>query len=211
MSIPWSLDGEYAEACSCHFLCPCITLNSTTPATEAFCKVAMTFRIEHGHFAAVPLDGLAFAVVAETPPVMSRGNWRLGVIVDERASLAQQQALTRIASGQAGGPPARFAQLTGEFLGVERAPIAFSIEAGRRRVHIPGRLDQLVEGVPSRSRPGDFLAIDNTVHAANPRLMLALALKNVIRCFGIDWLDEGRAEPRRNGHFAQFSWQGEAV
>src|SRR5438105_6986841 len=34
MSQPWSISGEYMEACSCSYLCPCITSNATAPATE---------------------------------------------------------------------------------------------------------------------------------------------------------------------------------
>ena len=209
MSIPWSMEGEYAHACSCHSEVQHSPGGATS--TESCCKLAMTFRIEVGHFGAVPLDELAFAVVAATPGVLARGGWRLGVIVEERANLAQVQALTRVASGQAGGPPARLGQLTGEFVGVERAPIFFVIDGARRRVHVPGMLDQIVEGLASRGRPGEFLAIDCTVHTADPPLNLAHALRNVIHCFGIDWGDEAAAAPRRDGHYARFSWQGEAI
>ncbi|MBI4695019.1 MAG: DUF1326 domain-containing protein [Gammaproteobacteria bacterium] len=209
MSIPWSMEGEYAHACSCHSE----VVNSspgTTPAALS-CKLALTFRIEMGHFGAVPLDALAFAVVAATPGALARGGWRLGVIVEERANLAQLQALTRVASGQAGGPPARLGQLTGQFAGVERAPIFFVTDGARCRVHVPGMLDQIVEGLASRERPGEFLAIDCTVPTADPPLALAHAVRNVIHCFGIDWGDDPAAAPRRDGHFARFSWQGEAI
>ncbi|NNL99688.1 MAG: DUF1326 domain-containing protein, partial [Gammaproteobacteria bacterium] len=58
MSESWEISGEYMEACSCEFLCPCITKNATTPATHDFCRVAMTFAISDGHFGDTPLAGV---------------------------------------------------------------------------------------------------------------------------------------------------------
>ena len=207
MSQSWKIDGEYIEACSCDFLCPCITQNSTTPATHEFCKVAMSFAVQRGHFGDTTLDGVVFAVIAQSPAIMSQGNWALGLIVDETASEAQTAAIAAIASGQVGGPLAAIAGLVGEFRGVTRARIEFSADGHRRAVHIDGQLTQEVEGIPSLSAPGQCLAIDNTLHPANPRLNLALAVKNFIRSFGIEW----DAPPRKtNGHFAPFSWAGAA-
>jgi hypothetical protein len=65
------------------------------------------------------LDGLCFAVLAHTPGAMGLGNWTVGVIVDERASAEQREALTAIASGQGGGPMAALGPLISRF-GVSR-------------------------------------------------------------------------------------------
>ena len=208
MSTRWHVEGEYMEACSCDFLCPCITKNSTTPATHDYCKVAMTYVVSKGSFGDVDLANVAFAVVAESKAIMSAGDWKLGVIVDERASEAQAAAIASIASGQAGGPLAGFAPLIGEFHGLTRARIEFTAEGHRRSVTIDGQLAQTVEGVPSVSAQGECIAIDNTLHPANKRLNLATALKNVIRCFGIEW---DAPAGRTNGHFAPFAWQGQTT
>lgn len=207
MSTPWSITGEYIEACSCDYLCPCITVNSTGPATHDFCKVGMTFRIDDGRFGPTDLAGVRFAVVAESKAVMADGGWKLGLIVDTGASEAQAAAVTTIASGQAGGPLAGFAPLIGEFRGIVRAPIDFCVDGHERAVAVPGLLEQHVRGTPSVSVPGECLAIDNTLHPANRRLSLARAVKNFIRCFGIEW---DAPTGRNNGHFAPFAWAGEA-
>lgn len=208
MSTSWSVAGEYMEACSCDFLCPCIPKNASTPATNDFCKVAMTYAIVSGRFGAVKLDGLSFAVVAQSKAIMTEGEWIMGVIIDDRASAEQAEAIAQIASGQAGGPLAGFAPLVGEFRGVERRRIDFAMSGHRRSVTIAGVLEQTVEGVPSLVAEGECVAIDNTFHPANKRLNLATALKSFINCFGISW-DDTRA--RTNGHFAPFAWQGEAA
>lgn len=207
MSNAWSISGEYLEACSCAYLCPCATSNATAPATEDFCKFAMTYRIDTGRFGATELGGVTFAVVAQSKAIMAEGGWAVGVIVDERVTDDQANAVVEIASGRAGGPMAAMAPLIADFRGVERRPIRFALAGGRRAVTIAGMLEQEVEGVPSVSVPGECLALDNTFHPANKRLNLATALKNVISCFGIRWSDDSH---RRNGHFAPFAWSGSA-
>jgi len=205
MPTSWSISGEYMEACSCDFLCPCITQNSTTPATHEFCKVAMTFEIADGHYGDTTLNGVRFAVIAQSKAVMSAGDWTLGVIVDERASDNQVAAIAAIASGQAGGPLAGFAPLVSDYRGVSRALIEFQATDHARAVNIPGQLEQIVQGVPSISAPGECIAIDNTLHPANRRLNLATAIKNFISSFGITW---NAPSGRTNGHFAPFAWAG---
>ena len=208
MSVQWSVEGDYMEACSCDFLCPCILQNATTPATHDFCKVAMTYVVRGGRYGNTELAGVAFAVVAQSKAIMSEGQWIMGVIVDDRATDAQTEAIAAIASGSAGGPLANFAPLVGEFRGLTRARIEFTKEGHRHTVSIDGQLAQEVEGIPSLTNPGHCIAIDNTFHPATSRLNLAKALRNVIRCFGIEW--EGKPG-QTNGHFSPFSWSGAAA
>lgn len=207
MSTAWSIKGEYLEACSCRYLCPCITSNATAHASEEFCDFAMTYRVDAGDYGGLDLQGVTFSVVAQSKAVMAAGGWIVGLIVDSSASAAQADAITAIASGQAGGPLAALAPLIGEFRGVERHPIRFELNGSRRAVIIAGILEQEVEGVPSVSAAGECLAIDNTFHPANRRLNLATAVRNLIACFGIRWEDSGS---QRNGHFASFAWSGTA-
>jgi hypothetical protein len=65
----------------------------------------MVFQIDRGNQGNVTLDGLSFAVLGNSPDVMGKGNWAVGLVIDDRATPEQQQAITTIASGQAGGPP----------------------------------------------------------------------------------------------------------
>ena len=79
----------------------------------------MAMQIERGSFGGVSLDGIPFVVLGYTPEEMGKGNWSVGLIVDERASAEQRDAITAIASGQAGGPMAPLSGLIGTFLGVD--------------------------------------------------------------------------------------------
>ena len=85
----------------------------------------MAFQIERGSYGAVSLNGLGFIILGLTPAEMIKGNWSVGLIIDARATAEQRDAVTAIASGQAGGPMAALSGLIGKFLGVESAPIIF--------------------------------------------------------------------------------------
>ena len=102
----WQVSGQYFETCSCDFVCPCILGQMAVEPTHGSCTFAMAFKVDHGGYGAVPLDGLGFIVLGRTPEAMGKGNWSVGVIADERASAAQRDAITAIASGAAGGPMA---------------------------------------------------------------------------------------------------------
>jgi hypothetical protein len=69
--------------------------------------------------------------IADTPPVMSQGAWRLGLLLDGAASAEQLDRLRRFMGGEFGGVPAALGPLIGEVLGEVVAPIHFRDEDGR--------------------------------------------------------------------------------
>src|ERR1700719_4768744 len=121
----WQVSGQYYETCSCDFVCPCLPGQMAVSPSKGSCTFAMAFQVDLGNYGAVSLDGLGFIVLGFTPEAMGKGNWSVGVIADERASLEQREAITAIASGAAGGPMSALSGLIGKFLGVESAPIGF--------------------------------------------------------------------------------------
>src|SRR5262249_27352252 len=142
----WQVSGEYFEACSCDSVCPCPTSGLAARPTKGSCDAGLVFRVDRGQYGSTRLDGLSFAVLLPTPCPMIQGNWTVGLIVDERASASQRDALTTIASGQDGGPMAALAPLIGRFGGVESKPITITQGGMRRSVSIPGVLDLAIEG-----------------------------------------------------------------
>jgi hypothetical protein len=200
----WELSGEYMESCNCDYLCPCIFTNPQASATHEHCTALMVYRIDRGRHGDVSLDGLKFALVIRSGPVMADGGWVFGCVVDETASEAQRQALGDIVSGIAGGPPQMIRDnLVSDFRGVEFRRIDFTADGLRRSTEIPGMLSFAIEGVASRNRSGEPFYIDNTAHPANRRLALARASKTEVQGFGLDLslVDKGN-----NGHFAPFAW-----
>jgi hypothetical protein len=200
----WQLSGEYFETCSCDYVCPCVPTNMAGRPTLGHCNFAMVFQIGKGNSDGTKLDGLGFAVIGRAPDVMGKGDWEVGLIVDDRATADQKQAITTIASGQAGGPPAILTGVVGKLLGVESAPIRFEKDGLRRSVKIGKLLEQACEGVASVANAEEPLYIDNTLHPANSRLALARSTSSHLHVFGIDWDD---VSGNNNGHFAPFNWK----
>jgi hypothetical protein len=203
--VQWSIQGDYFETCNCDYLCPCLPSNLTAPMTKGYCNYAMIFQIEQGHYGSTRLDGISFAAVGQMPGDTGiAGNWSIGLILDERANSEQQQALTTIASGQAGGPMAALSDLIGNFLGVESKPIQYQKNGLSHTASIPGVLDQAAEGVPGANQD-EPLYMENTMHPVNTRLALAKATRSHLHAFGLDWDDDSG---QNNGHFAPFQWSG---
>ncbi len=201
----WQISGEYMETCNCTFLCPCITSNLAATPTEGDCKAAVAMRIDKGEKDGVKLDGVSFIVMMHSPGVMGAGNITVGLIIDEKASDPQVEAITAIATGAAGGPMAALAPLVGKVAGVERRPIRFEMDGLNRSVRAGDLVDQACEGVPSVSAPGQALGVDNVAHPVNSRLSLARATRSIFNVFGMKWND---STGTRNAHFTPFAWAG---
>ena len=198
----WKISGDYFEACSCDSVCPCPTSGLAARPTQGFCDAGLVFHIERGTHGSTSLDGLNFAVLLHTPGPMGAGNWTVGLIVDERATAAQREAIVAIGSGQGGGPMAAVGPLVTKFAGVESRAIQIERGAMRRSVTIPGMLDISVDGIPGAS-PSEPIYLDNVGHPAASRLALAKASRGHMHGFGINWDD---TSGKVNGHFAPFSW-----
>ena len=90
----WSLKGSYFETCSCDLMCPC-NMSFDHGATYDYCRVTLVFNIKEGEIEGTDVSGLKVAAIADTPKVMTEGNWRLGMFVDEQASDEQLEKLDR--------------------------------------------------------------------------------------------------------------------
>jgi hypothetical protein len=198
----WKISGDYFEACNCDSVCPCPTSGLAARPTQGHCDAGLVFHVERGSHGTIQLDGLSFAVLLHTPGPMIAGNWTVGVIVDERATAEQREALGAIGSGQGGGPMAALGPLVGSFAGIEAKPIRIEGSGMRRSVSIPGALDLAIEGIPGASQT-EPIYFDNVGHPAATRLALAKASRSHMHAFGINWDD---SSGKNNGHFAPFSW-----
>ena len=206
MSTPvWSVNGQYYETCSCDFVCPCIPGGLAVTPSKGTCTFAMAFQIAHGNYGGLALDGLGFIVLGFTPEAMGKGNWSVGLVADERASAAQVDAITAIASGGAGGPMAALSGLIGKFLGVAPGPIHFDRNGAKWSVKAGGLVDMAAEAAmginPNATEP---LHLDHTGHPAADRIALAHATRGHVHALGLAWDD---ASGKNNGQYAPFSWR----
>lgn len=105
----WRIEGDFMESCNCNVSCPCAlnsTGNNTIPPTYGHCDLILAFHIDKGHFEDVDLSDLAFAIISYSAgPLMSVCNWSMGYYIDDRATDAQYEALSKLLKGEAGGLP----------------------------------------------------------------------------------------------------------
>jgi hypothetical protein len=196
----WNLKGSYVETCSCDLICPC---NATFDhgATYDYCRVTLVFNIREGQVEGTDIGGLKVALIADTPKVMTEGNWKLGVFIDERASDEQADKLVGVFGGQLGGPMAGLAPLVGEMLGVERVKIEVEDNGVRHSVRIGDVIDFEIEDiVPFGVETGRPVRFDGMFHPVASDLTIAEARRSRIDAFGI------RFEGKTGLSTSEFSW-----
>jgi hypothetical protein len=196
----WRIAGSYFETCSCDVVCPC-TASLSFGATNDFCRVVLVFHIKDGDVEGVDVSGLTVAAIADTPKVMTDGNWRLGVFMDSAASEQQAEKLGDVFSGALGGPMEALGPLIGENLGVEMASIEVREDGLTHSVKIGDSVDFEVEDVvPFGVESGEPARLVGIFHPAGPELTIAHATRSRIDAFGISY--EGKSAFSRS----DFAW-----
>jgi len=196
----WKLKGSYVETCSCDLICPC-NASFDHGATYDYCRVTLVFAIREGEIDGTDVSGLNVAAIADTPKVMTDGNWRLGLFVDDRSSEAQMEKLVAVFTGQMGGPMEGIAPLVGEVLGVERAAIDVANDGVRHSVRVGDAIDFEIEDiVPFGVETGQPVRFEGMFHPVASNLTIAEATRSKIDAFGIAY------EGKTGLSTAEFSW-----
>ena len=196
----WNLTGSYFESCSCDVICPC-TASLSLGATKDRCKVVLVFDVKSGEVEGTDVSGLTVAAVCDTPKVMSEGNWRLGVVIDEDASDEQAEKLGGVFSGALGGPMEALGPLVGENLGVERQPIEVREDGLTHSVRIGDEVDFEIEDiVPFGVETGEPVKITGIFHPAGSEFTVSRATRSKINAFGIEY------EAKAGFSASEFAW-----
>jgi hypothetical protein len=196
----WNLTGSYIETCSCELMCPC-NLSFDHGAIYDYCRVTLVFVIKKGDVEGIDIAGRTVAIIADTPKVMTDGNWRLGVFVDDGADDEQFDKLVKVFSGQLGGPMAALTPLVGEVLGAERAPITIQEDGVTHSVRIGNAIDfEIQDIVPFGVETGTPIKFDGMFHPVGSDLTMAEAKRSKINAYGISY--EGKTGLSK----AEFSW-----
>jgi hypothetical protein len=141
--------------------------------------------------------------IIDTPKVMTEGNWRLGMFVDDQANDEQFDKLVKVFGGQLGGPMGALAPLVGEVVGVERAAITMSDDGLLHSVRVGDVIDFEVEDiVPFGKEDGTPVRFDGAFHPVSSSLTMAEARRSRIDAFGIQY------EGKTGVSTAEFSWAG---
>ena len=196
----WSLRGSYVETCSCDLICPCMA-TFDHGATQDYCRVVLVFSIKDGEIDGTDVSGLHVVAIADTPKVMTEGNWKLGVFIDAKASDEQAEKLTAVFTGQMGGPMEGLAPLIGEMRGVERVPIEVREEGLSHSVKIGDAIDfEIEEVIPFGKEPPEPVKVTGMFHPVGSEFTVAEAKRSSIDAFGIQY------EGKTGIVASQFAW-----
>jgi hypothetical protein len=198
--VSWNLKGSYFETCSCDLMCPC-NMSMAHGATYDFCRVTLVFNIKDGEIEGTDVSGLGVAAIADSPKVMTEGNWRLGLFIDDRADDEQMEKLTAVYGGQKGGPMEMAAAMIGELLGVERAPFKVVEDGLTHSVKIGDAIDFEIEDiVPFGVETGQPVRLVGVFHPAASEFNAAEAKRSKINAFGIEY------EGKTGISASEFAW-----
>ena len=196
----WSIEGTYFETCSCEVVCPC-TASLALGADYDRCRVTLVFNIVDGEVDGTDVGGLKVVAVADSPKVMSDGNWRLGVFLDAAASDEQAEKLGAVFGGQLGGPMEALGPLVSENLGVERATIEVREDGLRHSVKIGDAVDFEIEDVvPFGVESDEPAKITGIFHPVGSELTISRATRSKINAFGIQY------EAKAGFSSSEFAW-----
>ena len=197
----WKIEGQYFENCSCDVPCPC-TVSLDLGADRDRCNAFLVFDVESGEVEGVDVSGVTVAALLDTPKVMSEGNWRMGVLIDESASDEQAEKLGAVFGGQIGGPMEALGPLVGEQLGLERVPMEVSHANGTHRIKLgDGGEVAVQEIVPFGKENGEPVRLVGIFHPAGDEFTIAKATTSHLSAFGMDFAFEGGS-----GFANPFSW-----
>jgi len=191
---PFEVKGEYVWACSCDVVCPCIF---GSPNTTDNCRFPMVYHIVKGSYGDVDLSGLNLVWMSLEGPkpllkTFMEGKAVGAILVDDRATAAQQQALLDI-----------FIRIRGRFYSKiyppRVVPIHYRAEGEQRWVTIPGLLELQLDVVRNNGKPVEII----NAPYWTPRFYAARAIKHIYtdEALGYQWDLTGKY-----GDYAGFHW-----
>src|SRR5437762_4016362 len=163
-TVAYSLEGTLLEVCTCNILCPCWV--GEDPDGDGTCDSVNTYGIQRGTIDGVDVSGRTIAFLVHIPGNVLKGNWKVALILDDGTTDAQQEAILNAFSGKLGGPLADVAQLVGEIVAVERAPITFEMVEGKGTLKVGAAVDAQME--PYRSATGAITTLNETIFTTVP-------------------------------------------
>jgi hypothetical protein len=196
----WKLDGTYFENCNCDWVCPCSVTSMVSPATQDRCQVVLIYHIDRGDIEGVDVSGHSVSIVADTPKQMTAGNWRVGVIIDDKASAEQKDKLAGVFAGQMGGPMAGLGPLIGEVLGIEQQPIDYHDKGFHHSAKIGRDISIEVEDYVPEALT-EPTRLQGVFHPSNTTLTIARPTESHIKAFGMEFHNSGKS-----AFSAPFHW-----
>ena len=130
--------GEETGTCNCAWGCPC---QFNALPTHGRCEALVAVRIREGHYGSTRLDGVTYAAAYWWPGAVHEANGIMQLVIDERATPEQRDALVKITSGKEGCTFFEiFAAVVSKVLDPIVVPIQLTSDRDKRVAHlkVPG-------------------------------------------------------------------------
>jgi hypothetical protein len=160
--VKWTIKGREFVNCNCAYGCPC---QFNALPTHGHCEAVGGFQIDEGFHGDTRLDGLKVVGMFRWPGPIHKGRGESAMVIDERATPAQRDALFRIFSGLDTEPGATVFQVFSTTCETVHEPlfasIDFEVDVAERRARlvVPGIAEgrgepilNAVTGKPHRAR-----------------------------------------------------------
>lgn len=135
--IKWTIKAREFVNCNCAYGCPC---QFNALPTHGHCQAVAGMEIEKGFHGTTKLDGLRFVGIFRWPGPIHEGKGEAAVVIDERATPQQREALLRILTGQDTEPGATIFQVFSTTLEKLHepifAPIEFEVDIDARKARL---------------------------------------------------------------------------
>jgi hypothetical protein len=139
--VKWTIRAREFTNCNCAYGCPC---QFNALPTKGFCQAVVGMHIDEGFHGATRLDGLRFAGIFSWPGPIHEGKGEACVVIDEKASPDQRNALLHILTGEDTEPGATIFQVFAATFDKLHEPIfsaidfEVDIDARTARLVVPG-------------------------------------------------------------------------
>ena len=188
----YNLTGTLLEACSCNILCPCWVGEDPDGGT---CASFLAYHFDKGEIQGIDVSGVTMVGVMQIPGnVLTPKSWKALYFIDDKATEKQTNAILEAYTGKLGGPLADLAQLVGEVLGVERAPITHTVRGGEGHLKIGEFVS--AEMAPYRGPDGSATTLRDSIFSTIPGTPAYVSKASHHRVdipkYGIKWAFEGR-------------------
>lgn len=187
----YELEGSLLEVCTCNVLCPC-WIGEDPDGGE--CLSVVAYHFDRGSIRGVDVSGLTLASAVHIPGNVLDGNWKQVLYVDDKASDEQHDAMVAAFTGELGGPLADLAQLVGERVAIERAPISHAIEDGAGTLKVGEVIEAAMH--PYRGPDGTTTTLNNSIFSTVPGSPAYVAVADSQRVsipeHGLEWSAEKR-------------------
>ena len=190
-SAGYQMEGSLLEVCSCDVLCPCWIGEDPDGGK---CDSVVAYALDKGTIRGVDVSGLTLVSAVHIPGNVLEGNWQQLVYIDDKADDEQADAMLDAFSGKLGGPLADLAQLVGEVVAVERAPIEHEIVDGAGTLKVGDKIECAMH--PYTGPDGSTTTLNNSIFSTVPGspayVGKADSQKVNIPEHGYEWSLEGR-------------------